>query len=55
MTNTYDEYITKAAGRQAPGRPPRDWHTSLAQLIHRRPELVGVGWGYLTEAITANV
>lgn len=49
MTNTYDEYVAKA-----PGRPPRDWHTSLAQLIHRRPELVGVGWGYLTEAITAN-
>ena len=52
MTSTYEEYAEKA-GRRAPGRPPADFLPRMVELLARRPDLEGIGWTYLLEAVVA--
>jgi len=34
-------------------RPPADWLPQVADLIHARPELAGIGCSAASEAVTA--
>lgn len=52
MTNTYDEYVEKAA-RLAGRRPPPDMAARIAELLGRRPDLAGLGVTYVLEAVCA--
>ena len=52
MTNTFDEYVEKAA-RLAGRRPPADFAARLAELLERRPDLAGLGVSYVLEAVCA--
>jgi len=52
MTNTFDEYVEKAA-RLVGRRPPADLAARLAELLERRPDLAGLGVSYVLEAVCA--
>lgn len=53
MTNTFDEYVEKAAARLVGRRPPADVPVRLAELLERRPDLAGLGVTYVLEAVCA--